>query len=395
MGCILNICFKNSSNNITQLNSNNNNPFGDTQFTFITEGGNNFSEDLVTSEDFEKLKLLGRGTFGEVFLVRHIYNKKLFAMKILRKKALKIKNQELNTRTERMILEKIKHQNIVSLFYAFQDKKKLYLVTEFIQGGELFYHLYRSNTFEPHRARFYAANIVLALEYLHSNNCIYRDLKPENLLIGKDGYIKLTDFGLSKMLLEKNETKTYSICGTLGYLAPEMLLDKGYDKTVDWWSLGTLLFNMLNGRKPFRLEEKPFTFDQYYQPIKFTYHCPEDAKNFITQLLVIDPTKRLGYGPDGTQKIKDDEYFKDIDWEALAAKTILAPFLPNFKNELDLQYFDYHFTSEKIAETLVDNITPYEDEENQYLGFSYIKRLNEEDPNYKSDDISLVTKKEG
>ena len=221
----------------------------------------------ATLEDFSQLKVLGRGSFGKVVLVRLEKSKKLYAMKIL-KKELVIKRKQVNhTMTERSLLEKLNHPFIVKLFYAFQDKTKLYFITEFMQGGELFFHLRRNSQYKEKSVKFYMSEILLAIDYMHKNNFIYRDLKPENILIDKFGHIKLTDFGLSK-LLDEEEQKTYTLCGTPEYLAPEIIFEKGYDKTCDWFSFGVVMFEMLCGFHPFKQKKGKFNPQIYKMKIK-------------------------------------------------------------------------------------------------------------------------------
>ena len=194
-------------------------------------------------EDFKILKILGKGSFGKVYLVKNINTDKIYAMKVLDKQFVIKKNQINHTKTERIALEKLKHPFIVRLSYAFQDMRNLYFITEFLQGGELFFHLKKNSGYKEKAVKFYMSQVLLALEFMHLNNYIYRDLKPENILIDKEGNIKLTDFGLSK-IMKPNQT-TYTLCGTAEYLAPEILFGQGYDKTCDWFSFGVVIFELL------------------------------------------------------------------------------------------------------------------------------------------------------
>ena len=240
----------------------------------------------------------------------------------------------------------------MSLYFAFQDDKKLYLITEFMQGGELFYHLHREKYFSNDKTKFYSAEIVLALEHLHKNNCIYRDLKPENILFDKEGHIKITDFGLSKVMLESSsESKAFTICGTPEYLAPEILENKGYDKSVDWWSLGAVIYEMLVGYSPFKLKKgQQLSIEHYKRPIPLFNHFTPEAKKIIRELLVVDPKKRLGYGKNGTDNIKSHPFFNGINWEDMYNRKIDPPFKPKINTELDLSNFDKFFTNECIVE---------------------------------------------
>jgi serine/threonine protein kinase len=305
--------------------------------------------------DFEILNLLGKGTFGKVFLVKNKCNGKLYAMKILKKERIIKTRQLLHTKNEREILEKINHPFIVKLFYAFQNNEKLYLVTEFMQGGELFFHLKKEHVFTEEKAKLYACEIVLAIEHLHLNKIIYRDLKPENVLLDESGHIKLTDFGLSKIFNNNNnyvtssfnEEKAFTFCGTPEYLAPEILLGKGYNKSVDWWSFGILLYEMLCGRSPFkRRRERRLDINNYLKPIEVlkSDYISEEAQNLIMSLLKIEPLERLS----DVKLIKSHPFFKGVDWEEVLGKKIVHEFIPKdvMKSEEDLRYFDTMFTSD-------------------------------------------------
>ena len=207
---------------------------------------------IYTIEDFIKIKTLGKGSFGKVLLVKNKYTEKYYAMKILNKEFLKKEKQINHTKTEREILEKINHPFIISLKYAFQTKNNLYMLTDFMIGGEIYYLLQKKGNFTEKQTKFYICELVLAIGFLHKNQIIYRDLKPENILLDKDGHIKLVDFGLSKILNNERAVsisgtsiseinyyiKAYTLCGTKDYLAPEILKGKGYEKVVDWFSLG-------------------------------------------------------------------------------------------------------------------------------------------------------------
>ena len=324
----------------------------------------------LTYDDFIPIKLLGRGSFGQVILARLKINKKLYAMKILDKSLLKARHQEVHTKTERDLMVRINCPFIVNIKSAFQDEKYLYIVSDFMQGGDMYYHMHEARLFDFDLTQFYISELVLALEYLHKNNMVYRDLKPENILLDSKGHIKLTDFGLSKILNSSKE-KAFTICGTPQYLAPEMFFNKGYDKCVDWWSLGCLIYEMLTGKLPFPIKrEGRINMDIYKKKLPFPRHFNEDARDLITQLLVFDPRKRLGAGKDGAIKIKKHPFFDEIDWEALWNKRIIPPFKPNLENELDLKYFDTQFTSEPL-ESFTKNPrsreTSYE-----YKNFTYV-----------------------
>ena len=328
----------------------------------------------LSYNDFELLKLLGRGSFGEVLLVRLKANKKLYAMKVLDKKMLKQRKQQIHTKTERDLMVKINCPFIVNIKSAFQDETKLYIVSEFLQGGDLFFHLHekRYTVFPEIKARFYIMELVIALDFLHQNNMIYRDLKPENILLDSQGHVKLTDFGLSK-IFENEDDKAYTVCGTPQYLAPEILLRKGYDKAVDWWSLGCVLYEMLYCRLPFKFKKgQKINLSMYKEKITFDKKISEEAQDLIKKLLIFDPKLRLGSGADGGEKIKSHNFFKNINWQDVWDRKLTPPFVPKLKNEQDLKYFDSSFTDESISSLLDKNSLKERSFGSEYSGFSYI-----------------------
>ena len=344
--------------------------------TFRTSiGGDNIP---ATLEDFKHLKVLGQGSFGKVILVKNENNNKLYAMKILDKKFIVKKNQVSHTQTERALLEKLKHPFIVRLNYAFQDSKRLYFLTEFLQGGELFFHLRKNSGYKEKAVRFYMSQILLALEYMHNNNYIYRDLKPENILIDKEGNIKLTDFGLSKILPEE-QTTTYTMCGTAEYLAPEILFGKGYDKTCDWFSFGVVLFEMFCGYHPFKSKGQRIDPKIYLRKTYIPEKVGKNARDLIEKLFVSNPKKRLGYN--SADEVKNHPFFNGVDFDKVLRKEYKPPFIPKLKDDTDLRYFDEDFT--KLS---VDNEKP---EEEKGEGEDDKDDLNFEGFSYQPNDQSL------
>ena len=345
----------------------------------------------LTYNDFQPIKLLGRGSFGEVILVRLKSTKKVYAMKILDKKILKMKKQQNHTKTERDLMVKINSPFIVNIKSAFQDDTNLYLVSEFMQGGDMFFHMHDGQIviFSHDKTRFYMLELVLALESLHKNNMVYRDLKPENILLDSKGHVKLTDFGLSK-ILEDEDDKAFTLCGTPQYLAPEVLLKKGYDKMVDWWSLGCVMYEMLMGRLPFAIKRGMINLKIYEKKIDFPRKISNEARDLIEKFLVVNPTERLGYGPNGTDDIKNHPFFNGVDWDLAIQKKYKPPFIPKLKNDVDLRYFDNCFTDEPIGGPKRRITIRDRDREpsNEYKGFTYMAESVSKELNNlaKSDD---------
>jgi serine/threonine protein kinase len=328
--------------------------------------------ELITLQDFKIIKTIGKGSFGKVLMVQNQKNKKYYAMKILKKGLLRKQNQVFHTKTEREILERINHPFIVRLQYAFQTQEKLFIITEYMQGGELYYHLRKDHCFNENRTRFYAAEIVLALEYLHRNRIIYRDLKPENILLDKTGHIKLTDFGLSKIItdLDKDE-KAYTLCGTPEYLAPEILLEGGYDRAVDWWSLGTVIYEMLVGYSPLKENKTKLDLETYKKPLEKHRNLSAKAFDLISKLLTLDPKSRLGSGPRDAEEVKEHEFFSSVNWKNVYDRKIKPPYRPLIRSELDFSNFDQIFLEEDPNSCTTQVLTTTTE---QYDNFSYIRK---------------------
>jgi serum/glucocorticoid-regulated kinase 2 len=312
---------------------------------------NGIAQQKLTVNDFELLTVIGKGSFGKVMQVKKRDSGKIYAMKILNKKALVARKQVKHTETERKVLAMIDHPFIVSLRYAFQTPTKLYMVMDFFNGGELFWHLKTEGKFEEYRAKFYAAEIILALEHLHSKDIVYRDLKPENLLLDADGHIKLTDFGLAKESINST-TLTHTFCGTPEYLAPEVLQGTGHGPGVDWWSFGTLLYEMLTGLPPFYNVNLSVMYEKIlHAKITYPNHLSASAVSLFNGLLQRDPKMRLGASERDAKEIKSHPFFEDIDWDRMERKEIPPPYVPGVKDEHDISHIDEDFTSERVQDT--------------------------------------------
>ncbi|EPY51866.1 AGC/AKT protein kinase Sck1 [Schizosaccharomyces cryophilus OY26] len=310
-------------------------------------------------EDFSVLRLIGRGTFGHVYLVRKKDTNRIYAMKKISKKLIVKKKEVTHTIGERNILVRTSlHESpfIVGLKFSFQTASDLYLITDYMSGGELFWHLQHEGRFREDRAKFYIAELVLALEHLHKHDIIYRDLKPENILLDASGHIALCDFGLSKANLSSEDT-TNTFCGTTEYLAPEILLDdKGYTKQVDFWSLGVLVFEMCCGWSPFYAPD----VQQMYRNIAFgKVRFPKgvlshEARSFVRGLLNRNPRHRIGATADA-EELKAHPFFDDINWTLLEKKKLPPPFKPHVQSDLDVSNFDQEFTNTNVRNVNLDS----------------------------------------
>ena len=301
-----------------------------------------YTNNKLTIEDFTIIKVVGKGSYGKVLLVKKNDEEKIYAMKIMKKLSMVKKNQVDHIKTERRILELIDHPFINKLQYAFQTESKLYLVTDYCPGGELFFHIQRVERFNEGAAEFYAAQIILAVEHLHKNNIIYRDLKPENVLIDRKGYIKITDFGLSKENIIDNKSAK-SFCGTPEYLAPEIILNKGHGKPVDWWTMGILLYEMLVGIDPFSDDDPMMIYQKIIKgKIRFPNTIDKNAKSLIKHLLVSDTTKRFGCLKNGVKDIVNHRFFNGFDWRSFVFIKMEPPYFPPItKNDDTSNFGDY------------------------------------------------------
>jgi len=261
---------------------------------------------------------------------------------------------------------RINHPFLMKLHYSFQTPDKLYLVMDFINGGELFYHLQSERRFSPERSRFYAAEIVLGLEHLHKNGIIYRDLKPENLLLDASGHIKMTDFGLSKENLA-NDDRTNTFCGTPEYLAPEVLDGKDYNKAVDWWSLGTLIYEMLTGLPPFYDEDVQKMYNlKMTAELTIPDYVDDKAKDIMRKFLDRNPSTRL----QDADAIKAHPYFKGMDWDKIYRREVPPPYIPSVSSKDSTKMIDRNFVNMDVKREIKPGEALQGD---QFEGFTFMR----------------------
>lgn len=346
---------------------------GDVEGTVAEEeiGNETGGRAAFTLDDFHLMKVIGKGSFGKVVLARGKADQQVYAIKILDKKAIVKKGELEHVKSERNVLIATTHHPfLVTLHCSFQSPDKLYFVLNYVNGGELFYHLQRDKRFPETRARFYAGEIALALGHLHSVGIVYRDLKPENILIAADGHIILTDFGLCKEGITAVDTTT-TFCGTPEYLSPEVLRNEPHGFPVDWWSFGIVLYEMISGLPPFYSENRELMYERTLsEDLNFSLAFSAPAKEMIKLLLVRDPALRLGTGEDDVEAIKAQPFFAAIEWDALYRKEITPPWIPQVRSEEDTGYIDAEFLREPVTQAGVAAKLP--DSVNaQFSGFTF------------------------
>lgn len=326
----------------------------------------------LTIDDFELTTVIGKGSFGKVMQVRKRDTQRIYALKTIRKAHIVDRGEITHTLAERLVLSRVTSPFIVPLKFSFQSEQKLYLVLAFVNGGELFHHLQREQKFNEERSRFYSAELLLALEHLHDLDVVYRDLKPENILLDYTGHIALCDFGLCKLNMKDNDM-TNTFCGTPEYLAPEILNGAGYNRTIDWWTLGVLLYEMLVGLPPFYDEITDKMYEKILRdPLLFPDEVSPSARSILTGLLTRDPAQRLGVN--GAEVIKRHPFFEKIDWRRLAQKKIQPPFKPSVRSPVDVSNFDTVFTTEQPLDSVVEGSQLSRTVQAQFEGFSYNAR---------------------
>uniref|UniRef100_A0A8C7PNC2 Ribosomal protein S6 kinase n=1 Tax=Oncorhynchus mykiss TaxID=8022 RepID=A0A8C7PNC2_ONCMY len=335
----------------------------------------NRDSERIGPDSFELLSVLGKGGYGKVFQVRKVQGTqtgKIFAMKVLKKAKIVCNAKDTaHTRAEREILETVRHPFIVDLLYAFQTGGKLYLILECLSGGELFMQLEKEGIFMEDTACFYLGEIVLALGHLHSNGIIYRDLKPENIMLNHQGHIKLTDFGLCKESIHDGAV-THTFCGTIEYMAPEILTRTGHNRAVDWWSLGALMYDMMTGSPPFTAENRKKTIDKILKcKVNLPPYLTLDARDMIKKLLKKSPSQRLGSSAADCKDIQKHPFFRHINWDDLLNKRCEPPYKPCLQSDEDVSQFDTRFTKQTPVDSPDDSTISHQ-HEHAFAGFTYV-----------------------
>uniref|UniRef100_A0A3P8P3U9 Serine/threonine-protein kinase sgk-1 n=1 Tax=Astatotilapia calliptera TaxID=8154 RepID=A0A3P8P3U9_ASTCA len=327
--------------------------------------------DVMKPSDFDYLKVIGRGSFGKVLLARHRKQGGYYAVKVLQKQLIVKRKEQKHVMVERSVLLKgLQHPFLVGLHFSFQTPNTLYFVLDYVNGGELFYHLQREGSFPEPRAAFYAAEVAAALGYLHSLNIVYRDLKPENILLDSEGHVMLTDFGLCKEGVATGGVM-HTFCGTPEYLAPEVLHGHPYSPAVDWWGLGTVAYEMICGLPPFYSRSKLQMFQNIlHGPLQLRSDISKAACSLLEGLLEKDVSRRLGASCD-IAELQEHPFFASIDWDDLLARKIRPPFIPKVAGPWDVSYIDPAFTRQPVP-ACVNDMCQEAGVSEAFQGFSYM-----------------------
>lgn len=328
----------------------------------------------LTLTDFNFIKVLGKGSFGKVMLAERKGTEEIYAVKVLKKDAILQDDDVDCTMTEKRILTlAARHPFLTALYSCFQTPDRLFFVMEYVNGGDLMFQIQRARKFDEARAAFYAAEVTLALQFLHRNGVIYRDLKLDNILLDAEGHCKLADFGMCKEgIIGGNLTSTF--CGTPDYIAPEILQELDYGPSVDWWALGVLMYEMMAGQPPFEADNEDDLFeailrDDVLYPVWLSREAVSILKGFMTK----NPARRLGC-VDGEESIRKHPFFKEMDWDALEQRKVRPPFKPRVRSARDAVNFDTEFTREEPVLTPVPGDIVRCINQDEFAGFSFVNK---------------------
>ncbi|KAJ2406598.1 Serine/threonine kinase, partial [Coemansia sp. RSA 2530] len=328
----------------------------------------------VGINDFKFVKVLGKGNFGKVMLSEEVGSSKLYAIKVLKKEFI-VENDEFDsTRSEKRVLliaNQERHPFLIGLHSCFQTSNHIFFVTEYISGGDLMMHVQKLGSFGERRAKFFACEILLGLAYFHKVGIIYRDLKLDNILLDKDGHVKIADYGLCKENMGYGQT-TITFCGTPEFMAPEIVLEQRYGRAVDWWAFGVLIYEMILGTSPFHGEDENEIFDSILEDeILYPVRMSRDSVFICQALLEKDPSKRLGSGPNDADDIMKHSFFTGINWDDVLNKKIPPPYVPDIRGRFDVSNFDPEFTNEKPGLTPTNTIIEAHDQK-EFSDFDYV-----------------------
>lgn len=352
---------------------------------FQSSGNSQFSEKSTSDhsptfsfDNFNLIQLLGKGSFGKVFLAEHKSSSNLYALKVLKKDAI-LRDDDVDClmTEKRILILSAKHPFLTALYSCFQTPDRLVFVMEYMAGGDLMFQIQAARKFEENRARFYSAEVILALMFLHQNGVIYRDLKLDNIMLDAEGHCKIADFGMCKDRMSPGET-TLTFCGTPDYIAPEILQEQEYDSSVDWWAMGVLMYEMMAGQPPFEADTEEELFESIqHDDLLFPVWLSKEAVSVLKEFMAKNPAQRLGCvaSQGGEEAIKVHDFFLNkIDWIALEAKRVEPPFKPRIKSRLDTSNFDQDFTKADPVLTpsdpqVIRNIT-----QSEFEGFSFTNK---------------------
>lgn len=327
----------------------------------------------VGLDDFQFLAVLGKGNFGKVMLAESRHTQNLCAIKVLKKDFIVENDEADSVKSEKRVFltaNKEKHPFLLNLHCCFQTENRIYFVMEYISGGDLMWHIQKSR-FSAKRAKFYACEVLLGLKHFHDNGIVYRDLKLDNILLTTQGHIKIGDYGLCKENMWHNST-TGTFCGTPDFMAPEIIAGKQYDRSVDWWALGVLLFQMLLCQSPFKGDDEDEIFNAIeHDDVRYPISMPRQTVLVLQGLLTKDAATRLGSSERDAEEIMEHPYFHDVNFDDVYHCRIQAPYIPEITSEHDYSNFDQEFTSETPRLTPVDTVLTSEMQE-QFRGFSHI-----------------------